>query len=685
MWMMRSRGATARTGVCVAAAFSIVTLGGGQLAASAAAPTRVGSAPAWATAQHRIGNASNQAVRTITVLLNTRNEAQLEQLAMAVSTPGSGHYRQYISAATFHANFSPAPSAVTTVVDYLKGAGLHIQSIPDNRLYIITAGTVAAINHAFNTQLSLFAVNGERRVAPSSQPTMPASVAAAVAGVDGLSDGVGMTSPNHVSEATAPSSSSNAAGVRPADTLPGPPAAFVNAPPCSVYWAQKIDTTDPAPANRKPYVPCGYVPSQFRGAYGVASAVGSGIDGSGITVGIVDAYAAPTILNDANTYAALHGDQPFANRQFLQINAGTYDLTAPPSPSNPNGCNAQGWYGEETLDVEAVHGMAPGAKVIYAGATDCNDSSLLDRENYLIDHQLVQLITNSWGGFGDIDQLPPNLQKAYTHTFLQAVTEGIGIQFSSGDFGDELVHGVRTVDFPASDPWVTAVGGTSLQVGRTNNYMLEAGWGTTSSQLVNGSWTSPAYLYGAGGGTSTVFNEPSYQQGVVPASLAAYWGGKNRVVPDVAMDADPQTGMLIGETQLFPKTGGRAAGTYYGEFRIGGTSLASPLFAGMMALADQASGRSIGFANPALYGTLTSNGYYSSSHTGGAFHDVTKHVFSMVRVNYNNSIDATTGTTRYLRYTDQTGTLHTTAGYDDVTGVGSPYGLNFLSDIGFCC
>jgi len=674
--------------MCVATALSIVSLGAGQVGASAAAPTSVATAPAWATAQHRLGGAAINQVRSITVLLNTRNEAQLERLASAVSTPGSGQYRQYISASTFHANFSPTEATTQTVVSYLTAAGLRIQSIPDNRLYIRATGSVAAISHAFNTQLSVFAVKGARRVAPSSPATMPASVAALVAGVDGLSDGVGMTSPHHANEAAVAGSASRAgsAGVRPADTLPGPPPAFVNAPPCSVYWAQKIDTTDPAPATGKPYVPCGYVPSQFRGAYGVSGATSSGIDGSGITVGIVDAYAAPTILSDANTYAQLHGDQPFAPGQFRQVNAGRYDLTAPPSASNPTGCGAQGWYGEETLDVEAVHGMAPRAKIIYAGGMDCNDSALLDRENYLIDHQLVQIISNSWGGLGDIDQLAPNLQKAYTHTFLQAVTQGIGIQFSSGDNGDELLNaGVRTVDFPASDPWVTAVGGTSLQVGSTNNYILEAGWGTTSSKLVNGSWTAPAYLYGAGGGTSTVFNEPSYQQGVVPASLAGYWGGNNRVVPDVAMDADPQTGMLIGETQAFPATGGRPAGNYYSEFRIGGTSLASPLFAGMMALADQASGRTIGFANPALYGTLKSNGYLTSSHSGGAFHDVTRHVFSVVRVNYNNSIDATAGTSRYLRYTDQTGTLQTTPGYDDVTGIGTPYGLNFLSDIGFCC
>ncbi|HEY6378932.1 MAG TPA: S8 family serine peptidase, partial [Candidatus Dormibacteraeota bacterium] len=238
------------------------------------------------------------------------------------------------------------------------------------------------------------------------------------------------------------------------------------------------------------------------------------------------------------------------------------------------------------------------ADVVYVGGQDCTDQSLIAAENKVIDRHLANIVSNSWGSVGDINQLPADLQHAYTHTFIQAVVEGIGVYFSSGDSGDEIVNtgGFRTVDFPASDPWVTAVGGTSLAVGKNNNYLFETGWSTGRSVLVNGVWTPAppgSYLYGAGGGTSEVFAQPVYQKGTVPASISKFFGPgtgiggdtPGRAVPDVAMDADPNTGFTFGQTVAFPD------GTVkYAESRIGGTSLASPLFAGMMALADMVFG-----------------------------------------------------------------------------------------------
>ncbi|MFL5662662.1 MAG: S8 family serine peptidase, partial [Ktedonobacteraceae bacterium] len=254
-------------------------------------------------------------------------------------------------------------------------------------------------------------------------------------------------------------------------------------------------------------------------------------------------------------------------------------------------------------------------------------------------------------------------------TILQGVSEGIGIYFSSGDNSDEsLVEGYRTTDWPASSPFVTAVGGTSLAVDANNNYLFETGWGSTTSSWKSTGWspTPPGpWVYGAGGGVSQIFAEPSYQVGVVPTSVFTAQGRTGRAVPDIAAIADPNTGYLIGETQTFPD------GTVkYSEYRIGGTSLASPIMAGIMALADQAAGHPHGFANPVFY----------SPSGSASFRDIVNpaSTVAVVRTNYVNGVDATAGLSHVLRTMNQTLSLHTTPGYDDVTGLGTPTS-SFLS------
>jgi len=134
-------------------------------------------------------------------------------------------------------------------------------------------------------------------------------------------------------------------------------------------------------------------------------------------------------------------------------------------------------------------------------------------------------------------------------------------------------------------------------------------------------------------------------------------------VPDVSALADPQTGFLVGQTQTFPD------GNYYAEYRIGGTSLASPIFAGLMALLDQKSGRPHGFANPLFYTNAS------------VFYDVLSVKTAVARRNFNNSVDGTAGTVDRLRtFDDYSGspTQHTNAGWDNVTGLGTPTS-SFLS------
>src|SRR5207245_1568921 len=187
---------------------------------------------------------------------------------------------------------------------------------------------------------------------------------------------------------------------------------------------------------------------------------------------------------------------------------------------------------------------------------------------------LASIVTNSYGFNPEI--LPAGYIKPQEDTILQGVVEGIGIYFSSGDNSDEsLVQGYATTDWPASSPFVTAVGGTSLAVGPTDNYLFETAWGTTTSSWTGTKWspTPPgSWLYGSGGGVSRIFAEPSYQVGVVPSSVFQAQGRTGRAVPDISAVGDPNTGYLIGETQTFPN--GTVA---YSEYRIGVRSSSSRL------------------------------------------------------------------------------------------------------------
>jgi Pyruvate phosphate dikinase, AMP/ATP-binding domain len=238
----------------------------------------------------------------------------------------------------------------------------------------------------------------------------------------------------------------------------------------------------------------------------------------------------------------------------------------------------------------------------------------------------------------------------------------LGTVLGRADGGDETAaFGFATTDWPASSPWVTAVGGTSLGVSQANTRALETGWGTSNYYC---NTTTPAcgrtgWLYGAGGGVSRIFAEPAYQGN---ASLTL----SGRGVPDVAALGDPQTGLLIGQTQTFP------GGLSYDEFRISGTSVSSPIFAGLMALADQKAGFAHGFANPLFY-----------VHPA-AFYDVLSVKTAVARRNFTNRVDASAGTADRLRtFDDYSGspTQHTNAGWDNVTGLGTPTS-NFLNTFG---
>ena len=600
-----------------------------------------GSGPTFDTAPAEATPASERVEIAVLLGLEHRDEAQA--LLAEVSDPGGASYADYLTPDEFRDRFSPPQSDVDAVSTWLESQGFTIGDIPTNRLYVPAIATAAQVESAFAVELASYPTEGDRQTrGPVGTPSVPAEIAPAVDGVLGLTDR--QARPMSIREAA-----------------PVPPApAFINiVKPCSQYWGEKMATGLPKAFGKiQPVAPCGYVPEQMQGAYGVADAIEGGVDGTGVRVAIVDAFASPTIQEDLDTYSAKYGLPQETIEEFV----------VPPTPSMEDKIALQqGWWGEEHLDVCAVHTMAPGADIVYEGASSPSFLHIRQRFLDVVDNDRADMITNSYGDFGE--QIPPDELLADNDAYLQAGIQGIGTYFSSGDDGDEKHNlGYRTVDWSAPSPYVTGVGGTSLGVGVLNDYLFETGWGTGYSQLRHGAWNPRPpgrFFYGGGGGTSRIFAQPDWQVGVVPENLSGWWGGANRVVPDIAMNADPTTGLVVGQTSTFPNGNVR-----YAETRYGGTSLSSPLFAGMMALADDQAGFSHGFANPALYNLDGTP----------AVHDVINppRPVAAARVFLNNFVNKSAGKTWTLRSFNQTGTLHTRPGYDDVTGVGSPNGQEFL-------
>ena len=616
--------------LCLLASFALAAAAHGQTKLS-------GSVPSWANAKNYVAAANSSDDIGFRIYLTWNNPSAVEALAEAVSDPASSSYRRYLTPEQFRQRFAPSQAQVNAVQSWLRSQGFTVEYTPLNNHYVSAEGTVVQAAAAFATSFGMYSIQGLTLRSPSSDVSIPNSLAGVVSGVIGLDDSAQFVHTNHTT------------GDAP------PPPAFVSAQPCSSYWGQlqAVGFTNPYGSGTLPYAPCGYTPQQIKGAYGLSST--NGIDGSGRTVAIIDAYASPTIVQDANQWSTNRGLPTMNAAQFTQVVApGTYH-----HPERGLFQDPQGWYGEETLDVEAVHGMAPGANIVFVGAPN-NFQDLDAALNHVVDRGLAQIVSNSYGFPTEV--LPPGFIQPYEDIILQGAIEGIGIYFASGDNSDEsLFVGYRTADWPASSPFVTAVGGTTLAVGASNNYLFETGWGTFTSSWTGTAWSPTApgtWLYGAGGGVSRIFAEPSYQQGVVPASVFSAQGRTGRAVPDIAADADPNAGYLIGETQTFPD------GTVkYSEYRIGGTSLACPLVAGIMALADQAAGAPHGFANPFFYGLSST-----------AFNDVVNPVstVAVVRTNYVNSVDASAGLVYRLRTANQTLSLQTAPGYDDVTGRGTP-------------
>jgi subtilase family serine protease len=713
MVQLRPR-ATGRTYVAAAGMAAVLCLStivgfGGLSAAGAAQAVRsvshngrvvlAGTEASSAARRDPAGAVSKSSLVNFDLVLQLRNASGAQQLVKEVSSPDSSSFRKYVTAAEWESRYSPSANEVSAAKAWLRSEGFKVGAVSKDRITIAASGTAAQVEKAFGTGLENYKLEGRTIRLTTSALSVPSSVAADVVGALGINQT--FASPADSSGVSAAGSSAKTPTATSSKYAPPPPA-FVTAPPCGTYYGQKTTTLSPPYGHGYPKtVPdevCGYKPGQFRSAYGISSAT----TGKGVTVAIIDAYSSATIAGDATTYFKNNDPgNPFSNAHFTADDSFPFDQETL--------CDSSSWMDEQAIDVEAVHSMAPDAHILFVGAQDCLDQSLFGAEQDVIDNGLANVVSNSWGDTGGDLFDDVATRTSYDDLFMLADSTGITVQFSTGDYGDNFsVLGLSSADYPAESPYVTAVGGTSLQVGKNGQQIGQLGWSTgrswectsnvvgvlpgCTSKAVD-TWLPVSFDAGSGGFTSYNYTQPWYQASVVPSTLALRNEAVDgdlamRVIPDISLDADPSTGFLIGLHEIFAN--GKDA---YGQTRYGGTSLASPLLAGVIADADQASiaagGAAVGFINPAIYRLDPTKGAIDDIVSGGLQAEYrVDHGYSLA-----TGLKGVVNSFRELTYTgvvtycDETGncesrpnTLTVAKGYDSLTGLGS-IGPEFVKDL----
>jgi subtilase family serine protease len=335
-----------------------------------------------------------------------------------------------------------------------------------------------------------------------------------------------------------------------------------------------------------------YTPVQYRVAYDLnplysGKATGRAITGAGETIVIVDSYGSPTIASDLHTFDTQFG---FPD-PVLQV-----DKFGNVPPFDPTNSTEVGWAEETSLDVEYAHSIAPGAKIILAETSVAETEGvtgfpqMMAAEDSLIKSGQADVISQS---FGATENTFPGFSSGnysslldLRYAYKDAAAHGVTVLAGSGDEGvtnyesdGETLYPYRVNSWPASDPLVTAVGGTQLNLDQSGNKI--------TPDVV---WNDG---YGAsGGGTSAVFSRPFYQIGVSGVV------GKKRGTPDISMTAAVNGGAWVYMSFAGIESPGVSDPGWY---IFGGTSEATPIMSGIVALADQQARHRLGLINPALY------------------------------------------------------------------------------------
>ena len=464
-----------------------------------------------------------------TVAMAPRNASALAAYAAAVTTPGSPMYHHFLTVAQFARRFGASTSAVAKVRAALAARGVSVGALSANRLALEV--TIAARSpNAPGAPLTLF-----RASHSAAMPSIDAGVDRLVQAVIG-------------SDAPAPTASVT---IRPGlvfDPTPAGPARAALRPrragtggarPCAAARSAAASTG----ANTA---------DEIASAYGLSGYYTAGDEGRGVTIAVYELE--PFSASDVAAYQACYGTG--ANVTTVPVDGGA-------------GTGSGG--GEAAMDVEDLIGLAPQASIeVYEGPA--TGTGAYDTYSRIVADDAAQVVSTSWGL---CEALKGSVPVSVENTlFEEAAVQGQSVLASSGDEGsDDCGDGSQSVDDPASQPWVTAVGATSLQ---------------PSGDVV---WNDS--LGATGGGVSSVWGRPAYQNSVAQPQSAVTCGSSGaacREVPDISVDGDPLTGY---------------AAYYEGAWRVvGGSSVSAPTVAALAALADASpacDGHPIGFLNPGLY------------------------------------------------------------------------------------
>ena len=569
------------------------------------------SASAYTSKSQLLANTPINQTISLSVGLNLRNTASLDAYLRQITDPHSPLYRQYLSQASFDALYGPLPQSEAAISDFLRSQGFTITATYPNHLVVDAVGTVAQAQHAFQVQINNYrSATGQQFFANANPPSLPVQLAPLVAAVSGLD--------NTIQYHRNPLANGNATIHLGASSTASPTttSASLSCPKLGLSM-----------------VPTSYTPSQVATAYDFSKLYNAGFRGEGQTVGLLelDGFSA----SDIAAYTACFG----GNKTIIKtIPIDGYNGAA--------GVNAA----EVELDMEMILGLAPHLTSLRVYEAANTSLAAYNDAWARIVSDVTPVVSTSWVFCEQGSGMANEIQQE--NIFFQvAAAQGQTILAASGDLGANGCYNPQTganptpaVDDPASQPYVTGVGGTTLHVNFDNTYQFEQVW--NDRNIKNGA---------SGGGISLVWHMPYWQQ--APGVANAYSTGF-REVPDVSLNADPQTGY-----DVFCRVGGCAN---KGWMIFGGTSAAAPAWAALIALANQVSLKSnafmVGFLNPSLYDIA--HGATGTSYNA-AFHDV-------VPVSgYVNNND----------YAGNSGTYPDGSAYDLATGLGTYDAYNLSQNL----